>query len=83
MKTTAAAIPLAIALRLVAPAAGAGERSTSHMKVDITDDFCTTLARMRAACPGLMPRRRHLILETKLSDKKNRPDRLPAHLVVS
>lgn len=54
-----------------APAAGAGEHPTSYMKVDITEDFNTTLARMRAARAGLMQRQRELLAQRY--DLANRP----------
>ncbi len=47
------------------------ERPTSYMKVDITEDFSVTLARMRAAREGLMQRQRALLAQRY--DLANRP----------
>jgi cytochrome c peroxidase len=47
------------------------ERPTSYMKVDITEDFSVTLARMRAAREGLMQRQRELLAQRY--DLANRP----------
>ncbi|WP_200953908.1 hypothetical protein [Massilia sp. Root351] len=47
------------------------ERPTSYMKVDITEDFGATLARMRAARAALMQRQRELLAQRY--DLANRP----------
>lgn len=47
------------------------ERPTSYMKVDITEDFSATLARMRAARAALMQRQRELLAQRY--DLANRP----------
>ena len=67
----AAVLLLGVSVFQRAPAQDAGPKGSSYMPVDITEDFATILARMKAAKPEVMQRQRDLL--TARYDLSNRP----------
>ena len=67
----AAVLLLGVSVFQRAPAQDAGQKGSSYMPVDITEDFATILARMKAAKPEVMQRQRDLL--TARYDLSNRP----------
>src|SRR4030095_4719146 len=66
-----AVILLCLSVFYRAPAQESGQKGSSYMPVDITEDFATILARMKAAKPEVMKRQMDLL--TARYDLSNRP----------